>query len=217
MELNAIFSVCKIRDFPSGFMFGSDNDLIIKSDTDLAHFKELTTGHTLIMGRKTFESLGSKALPNRKMIVISSMDVGDFKKQKDCLLARNLNDALAIADDQLKSERAFIIGGANLIREGMVRCNHIYYTMFNYTKTWNEETDVMMNMHLIFGTNVFSMFEMKEREENVTIVETGKQKNIKFKMIGLKPSKVFNTEVEEKAEAKRLGKFLKEFNNDSAN
>lgn len=211
MELNAIFSICKVKNFPSGFIIGSNGDLVIRSKTDLARFKELTTGHTLIMGRKTFESLGSKALPNRKMIVISSMDVGSFKKQKDCLLARNLNDALTLAEDQLKSEITFVIGGAELIREAMPKCNHVYYTLFNYTKEFVSGEDVLINMQLIIATNFFSMFEMKERDESVEIVATGKKKDIKFKMIALKPTPVFNKEVQDRAEGKRLGKFLKEF------
>lgn len=52
---------------------GADNDLLWKRDlpADLAHFKELTTGTSIIMGRRTFESIGSRALPNRENIVVS--------------------------------------------------------------------------------------------------------------------------------------------------
>ena len=51
-------------------MIGRGNKLIWKLPADLQHFKELTTGHVIIMGRKTFESLG-RVLPNRKHIVFS--------------------------------------------------------------------------------------------------------------------------------------------------
>ena len=51
-------------------IIGKDNKLICKLPADLKRFKELTTGHTIIMGRKTFESLG-RVLPNRKHIVFT--------------------------------------------------------------------------------------------------------------------------------------------------
>ena len=51
-------------------IIGKDNDLIWNLPEDLKRFKELTTGHTIIMGRKTFESLG-RVLPNRKHIILS--------------------------------------------------------------------------------------------------------------------------------------------------
>ena len=140
MKIKSIFSICKVRDFPTGFILGSNNELIVKNATDLKNFKEKTNGHALIMGRKTFESLGSKALSNRKMIVISNMDVEDFKKQKDCLLARSLKGALDIAENDLKSEIAWVIGGGNIIREAMSLCDEICYSVFNYTKTYNPET-----------------------------------------------------------------------------
>ena len=51
-------------------IIGKDNDLIWHLSEDLKRFKQLTTGHTIIMGRKTFESLG-RVLPNRKHVVLS--------------------------------------------------------------------------------------------------------------------------------------------------
>lgn len=210
MELNAIFSICKVKDFPSGFVLGSNNDLVVRSKTYMKRFKDLTDGSALIMGRKTFESLGSKALSNRKMIVVSSMDAQDFKKQKDCLLARDLKTALEIAEKDLKSERAFVIGGANLLREAMVKCNHIYYTVFNYTKEYDMANDVLMNMQLILGTNYFAMYEMRDVREKCTIVETNEKKMLKFKMISVKPRKVFDEDIRGRSDAKKIGKIMKE-------
>lgn len=209
MELNAIFSVCKVKNMPSGFVLGSDGDLVVKNTTDMANFKSVTTGHTLIMGRKTFESLGSKALPDRKMIVISSMDAADFKRQKDCLLARDLKTALTIAEDDLKSERAFIIGGAELLRSAMTKCNHIFYTIFNYEKEYDADKDVLVSMHLITGTNFFAMYQMKDLREQCTIVETGETKMLKFKMVSIKPRSVFNEDIRGRSDAKKIGKIMK--------
>ncbi|MBO5758724.1 MAG: dihydrofolate reductase, partial [Rikenellaceae bacterium] len=53
---------------------GRDNQLLYHLPNDLKHFKELTTGHTIIMGRKTFESLPKGALPNRRNIVLSRQE-----------------------------------------------------------------------------------------------------------------------------------------------
>ena len=72
---------------------------------DLAHFKRLTKGGDVIMGRKTFESIGSRPLPDRENIVISSQPTG----VKGVLTAVNLESALALA-----RYKTFIIGGARV-------------------------------------------------------------------------------------------------------
>lgn len=200
MELNAIFSTTKVKSAPSAFGFGNDGDLLVRSSRDLQHFKELTTGHTLIMGRKTFESLGSKALPNRKMIVVSSMPVNDFEKQKDCQLARNLNDAIKLAH-KMGAEKAFIIGGAGLIREGMLLCKNIYYTIFDIAIP-HEDVDTYINMNLLLGTKMFQMSAKKEFKEECTIVKSGEKKVLKFRMITAMNSTNFQKELKEKAKRK---------------
>lgn len=91
--------------------------------SDLKHFKETTAGHTVIMGRKTFESIG-RALPNRTNIVVS--------KQKNlnahgCSVVDSLKNALDIARGQGERE-AFIIGGQSLFEEGVKTADKIYLT-----------------------------------------------------------------------------------------
>lgn len=87
---------------------------------DLRHFRILTTGSAVIMGRKTFESIG-RPLPNRQNIVLTSSDRLDV----DVTLARSLTEAL-----QLAERRAFVIGGgavyAAALQAGVVEC--IYAT-----------------------------------------------------------------------------------------
>lgn len=95
------------------FGIGKNNRLIWHLPADLKRFKTLTTGHCIIMGRKTFESLG-KALSNRKNIVISRNP--DFKIPDGCKLAHSLQEALKIAADD---DTPFIIGGAEIYREAM--------------------------------------------------------------------------------------------------
>jgi dihydrofolate reductase len=77
---------------------------------DLAHFKKLTKGGNVIMGRKTFESIGSRPLPDRENIVISSRPTG----VKKVLTAMNLQSALA-----LSRYPTFIIGGAQVYKDAL--------------------------------------------------------------------------------------------------
>ena len=77
---------------------------------DLAHFKKLTKGGNVIMGRKTFESIGSRPLPERENIVISSRPTG----VKGVLTAVNLESALALA-----RYKTFIIGGAQVYSDAL--------------------------------------------------------------------------------------------------
>ena len=79
---------------------------------DLAHFKRLTKGGDVIMGRKTFESIGSRPLPDRENIVISSQPTG----VKGVLTAVNLESALALA-----RYKTFIIGGAQVYGDERAR------------------------------------------------------------------------------------------------
>lgn len=86
---------------------------------DLAHFKKLTTGGSIIMGRKTFDSIGRRPLPNRENIVISRTPTG----VKNVLTAANLSSALALARYDI-----FIIGGGQVYAEALERVNILYAT-----------------------------------------------------------------------------------------
>ena len=91
---------------------GKDNDLIWYLPGDLKRFKKTTTGHHILMGRNTFESIG-KPLPNRTSIIITRNE----KYLKDgCLVANSLEEAVELAkeDDQM-----FIIGGAQVYKYAM--------------------------------------------------------------------------------------------------
>ena len=106
---------------------------------DLAHFKRLTRGSDIIMGRKTFESIGSHPLPERENIVISSRPTG----VKGVLTAVNLPSALA-----LSRYPTFIIGGAQVYGDalGMPEIDTIYATevdaTFSGTDTFFPELDM---------------------------------------------------------------------------
>lgn len=86
---------------------------------DLANFKRLTTGGSVIMGRKTFESIGSRPLPDRENIVLSRTPTG----VKNALTAISLSSALALARYPI-----FIIGGAQVYHEALNSADVIYAT-----------------------------------------------------------------------------------------
>lgn len=100
---------------------GYKNELLYWLPNDLKRFKSLTTGHTIIMGRKTFESLPKGALPNRRNIVLSSRDV--TFPGAECF--HSLQDALDACKGE---EEIFIIGGASLYKEAMAVADCLYIT-----------------------------------------------------------------------------------------
>ncbi|KKR32178.1 MAG: Dihydrofolate reductase, partial [Candidatus Falkowbacteria bacterium GW2011_GWF2_39_8] len=98
-----------------------DNNLIWHLPKDLKFFKETTTGHYVIQGRKTFESCG-KPLPNRTNVIITRDK--NFKVD-GCIVIHSLQEAL----DLVKNEsEAFIIGGGNIYEQAMPFADRIYLT-----------------------------------------------------------------------------------------
>ena len=100
---------------------GKDNDLVWHLPDDFKRFKRLTTGHHIIMGRKTFESF-PKPLPNRTHLVIT--------RQKDynpegVIVVHSLEDALAYAHDD---DNAYVIGGGEIYNMAIDTATHIELT-----------------------------------------------------------------------------------------
>jgi dihydrofolate reductase len=92
---------------------------------DLRRFKQLTMGHTIIMGRRTWESIG-RALPGRRTVVVSRRH--DFRVDVDGVgIATSLDKALEIAKTADEDE-AFIVGGAELYRKSLERADRLYLT-----------------------------------------------------------------------------------------
>ena len=104
-------------------IIGKDNKLIWHLPEDLKHFKELTTGHSIIMGRKTFESLG-RVLPNRKHIIFSQNP--DFKVHNENVEV--VHSLLQIQDLIEGEEEAFVIGGAMIYNFLMPYVKKMYIT-----------------------------------------------------------------------------------------
>lgn len=107
-------------------IIGRENRLIWNLPEDLKHFKELTTGHTIIMGRKTFESLG-RVLPNRKHIVFSQNP--DFKVNDENVQV--VHSMLEIQEYIENEEENFVIGGAMIYNLLMPHVTKMYITEIN--------------------------------------------------------------------------------------
>lgn len=100
---------------------GMENKLLYWLPNDLKRFKSLTTGHTIIMGRKTFESLPKGALPNRRNVVLSRQDI--TFEGAECYAS--LEEALKSCKNE---EEIFIIGGASLYNEAIKIADTLYIT-----------------------------------------------------------------------------------------
>ena len=104
-------------------IIGKDNKLLWHISEDLKRFKDLTTGHTIIMGRKTFESLG-RILPNRKHIVFTQNP--DFKVNDENV--KIVHSMLEIQEYIENKEENFVIGGAMIYNLLMPYVNKMYIT-----------------------------------------------------------------------------------------
>jgi len=100
---------------------GKDNQLLWYLPADLKHFKNITTGHTVIMGRKTFDSVG-KPLPNRRNIIITR----HVMHIEGCEVVSSIDAALALCADE---EEVFIVGGAEIYRQSIHLTDRIYLTI----------------------------------------------------------------------------------------
>lgn len=106
---------------------GRGNELIFKIPEDMKFFREKTRGHAVVMGRKTFESIG-KPLPERTNIVISRS--ADYKVPEGVVKAASIEQALEIAG-QYEEEEVMVIGGAQIYRLAMPFADKLYLTLVN--------------------------------------------------------------------------------------
>ncbi|MBN2349548.1 MAG: dihydrofolate reductase [Bacteroidales bacterium] len=107
------------------YAIGKDNQLLWHLPEDLKRFKKITTGKTLVMGKKTFESLPVRPLPNRKNIVISDNKDDNFE---GCIMAHSIEDAISKMDD---THENFIIGGGSIYRQFLDLAQKLYITLID--------------------------------------------------------------------------------------
>ncbi|MGD6777487.1 dihydrofolate reductase [Sutcliffiella horikoshii] len=101
-------------------LIGKDNDLPWRIPTDLAYFKKVTMGSTIVMGRKTYESIG-KPLPYRRNIILSRQDF----HAEGCETLHSLEEVQQLNKD---GEELFIIGGAHIFKEALPIADFLYLT-----------------------------------------------------------------------------------------
>lgn len=120
--------------YDKNLAIGKDNTLVWRQSADLKRFKELTTGHTVVMGRKTFDSIG-KPLPNRRNIVISRQDI----EIEGVEMIKSIEDIKNINED------IFIIGGGEIYKNCLIFADKIYATILDAeidADTWFVDVDM---------------------------------------------------------------------------
>jgi dihydrofolate reductase len=146
---------------------GKNNELLWYLPKDLRHFKTITSGHTVIMGRKTFESVG-KPLPKRRNIIITRNT--EFAVE-GAEVVHTIEDALELCK---ADEEVFIIGGAEIYKMAMKHTDKIYLTVvhenfeadaFFPEIDWNLWTETAAEKHLPDEKNNLSFtFSTLERK-----------------------------------------------------
>ena len=109
-------------------VIGKDNDLVWKMPADLKHFRSTTTGHFIVMGRKTLEAT-EKPLPGRTSIVITRQK--DFRAE-GCLVVHSLEEAYELGR-KYRQEEVFILGGGEIYKQAMESADKIYLTEIRET------------------------------------------------------------------------------------
>ncbi len=110
-------------------VIGSRGKIPWRMPADFEHFKNLTMGHPVIMGRKTLESI-KRPLPGRTNIVITTQK--DFKAE-GCMVAGSLDDALRLAASAPGAEEIFVIGGEQIYKLALPKATVIYLTTVHGT------------------------------------------------------------------------------------
>lgn len=103
---------------------GKDNKLLWHIPGDLPRFKKITTGHPVIMGQRTFESLG-KPLPNRTNIVLT---LEKTFRAPGCIIAHSIDEAVKVASEKDKEE-IFFIGGGQVYNQAIKFADKLYLTL----------------------------------------------------------------------------------------
>lgn len=148
---------------------GKDNKLLFKIKEDLKRFKELTTGKTIIMGRKTFESLPNGALPNRHNIVVTTSNrVNTISSTESLIFKKNIEELIEEYKDS--QEEVFVIGGGFVYKQFLPYCKKIYLTIgfgeFEADTFFKFNIDEWEIDGLSKVYNTFAFYDYKRKEVN---------------------------------------------------
>ncbi|MBQ5989104.1 MAG: dihydrofolate reductase [Oscillospiraceae bacterium] len=110
---------------------GRNSKLLFNIPEDMEFFKNATKGKTVVMGRKTFESLRIKPLPGRRNIVLTRSEIFSFE---DTETVHSLTELFSLLENTPKND-VFVIGGSNVYRQLLKYCDTAYITkVFSYGK-----------------------------------------------------------------------------------
>lgn len=107
---------------------GFNNQMLWHIKEDFKHFKETTMGHTLLMGRKTFESIG-RPLPGRRTMILTR---DKTYSQKDCITVHDFDQAVTLAKDH-QEEHLFIAGGGEIYKQALPLCDQLILSHVDYS------------------------------------------------------------------------------------
>lgn len=129
---------------------GKDNKLLWHLPYDLKNFKEITSGHAIIMGRRTFESLPAGALPNRKNVVLTTVPDAIIDNVFAC---SSIDEALTLCE---KEDEVFMIGGALVYKQSLPMADTLYLTRVHH---------VFPEANIFFPEIDFSEWDEVEKED----------------------------------------------------
>lgn len=150
MKISLIVAVAEDR------AIGDKGNLLWHLSSDLKRFKAITTGHTIIMGRKTYNSLPNGALPNRRNIVISRQ----LKNLKDAEVYSDIDEALKATSDE---DIVYIIGGGEIYKKTFPRADELHITLVHKSYP---EADTRFPEWKLTDWNILKQEQIGQDEKN---------------------------------------------------
>lgn len=147
---------------------GENNELIWHFSKDMKFFREKTKGCTIVMGRKTFDSL-PKILPGRKHIVLSSGNIFNKELDENVVVVNEKEELIRLCKELSANQDVFVIGGASLYEIFLAYADKMYLTRI----------DAEENADVFFPT-------INEEEWNVTILSQEEENGVKFEFVEYK-------------------------------
>lgn len=150
MKISLIVAVAEDR------AIGDKGNLLWHLSSDLKRFKAITTGHTIIMGRKTYDSLPNGALPNRRNIVISRQ----LKSLKDAEVYSDIDEALKATSDE---DIVYILGGGEIYKKTFPRADELHITLVHKSYP---EADTRFPEWKLTDWNILKQEQIGQDEKN---------------------------------------------------
>ncbi len=150
MKISLIVAVAEDR------AIGDKGNLLWHLSSDLKRFKAITTGHTIIMGRKTYDSLPNGALPNRRNIVISRQ----LKNLKDAEVYSDIDEALKATSDE---DIVYILGGGEIYKKTFPRADELHITLVHKSYP---EADTRFPEWKLTDWNILKQEQIGQDEKN---------------------------------------------------